>query len=288
MNEQAYYPYKTHKAVVEPGLEIAYCDEGSGKQTLLFIHGLGNYLKVWVPLMELLKPYFRCIALDLPGNGLSGKGNYHYSMFFYAESTQRFCSYLGLKNVIPVGHSMGGQVAMVMAMRYPEHFEKLVLAAPSGIEYFSETDKMWLQTAVNLGDFGYSDEWHLRQAIHQSYFNLNKTEANQMTRELLEMMNKENLQQWRSMIKSSILGMLNEQLSGFLPQLKAHTLLLFGRNDAMIPNPIIHFGQSSESVARHGAALIPQCELKLFDQCGHFVMLEKPLGLAQAIQDFLK
>ena len=66
----------------------------------------------------------RVVAIDLPGYGKSAKANYDYSMAFYARIVEASSTQLGLKHVVLVGHSMGGQIAMTHALRYPGKAER--------------------------------------------------------------------------------------------------------------------------------------------------------------------
>ena len=160
------YPYKT-KSVALPGdCNITYIDEGKGKQTLLFIHGLANYAPVWKKNIDVLKSDYRCIAIDLPGNGLSGKEDRNYNMMLYAQSVYEFIQALGLENLTLVGHSMGGQVAMITTIAYPHCARNMVLCAPAGFEEFSQMDKTLYSGALSMADFISSNEFFLRKIIH--------------------------------------------------------------------------------------------------------------------------
>src|ERR1700742_1729400 len=114
------YEYTINYLTLSNGCKVAYIDEGKGEKTLLFIHGLATYSLSWKKNIEYLKKKYRCIAIDLPGNGLSDRGDYPYSMNFFAGSVYDFIRLLGLKNVCLVGHSMGAQVAMTTLLRQPD------------------------------------------------------------------------------------------------------------------------------------------------------------------------
>src|SRR5436190_1892092 len=112
------YHYPVQYVSLFNDIEICYIDEGKGAETLLFIHGMAYYGNVWFLQIEQLKKKYRCIAVDLPGCGLSSRGDYPYSMLFYSEVIAKFCAALQLDNVILCGHSMGGHVGIVTALRY--------------------------------------------------------------------------------------------------------------------------------------------------------------------------
>jgi pimeloyl-ACP methyl ester carboxylesterase len=151
------YPYPVHHITIHEDISIAYMDEGKGDDTLVFLHGLANYAPVWKHQVAGLSKHHRCIAIDLPGNGLSSRGDYPYSMFFYAECVVRFLEKMDLKKVVLCGHSMGGQIALIVALRYPHLLERLVLIAPAGLEYFHPHEVMLMQSALNMGGLFYSD-----------------------------------------------------------------------------------------------------------------------------------
>ena len=145
------------KASIAPNIEIAYTDSDKGKETILFIHGLASYTGVWRENIPELSKNFRCIALDLPGNGHSSKGDFPFSMFFYAESVVKFLTHLGLTEVNICGHSMGGQIAQIIALRYPSLVKRLILAAPAGFEFYNNHDKIIVKNMMRLGNFIYSE-----------------------------------------------------------------------------------------------------------------------------------
>jgi pimeloyl-ACP methyl ester carboxylesterase len=97
-----------------------------------------------------LKENFRCIAVDLPGYGKSDKADYAYSMTFYGEQIKSMIAKLNLQNVYLAGHSMGGQIAMVMGLRYPDLIKGLILINPAGFEEFSEGEKEWFREVMTV------------------------------------------------------------------------------------------------------------------------------------------
>jgi pimeloyl-ACP methyl ester carboxylesterase len=267
------YPFPVKHLSINEQIDIAYMDEGVGIKTILFIHGLANYAAAWKHQMASLSKQYRCIAIDLPGNGLSSKGDFPYSMFFYAESVKLFIEKMDLKNVILCGHSMGGQVAMIMALRYPQMIEKLVLIAPAGIERFSGTDIMFMQAMLNIGDFLYADELHLESAIRDS-FETQSAEMPLMISEMKKLMNNQPIRQWRNMTLQSIQGMLNEQVHAFITDIKQPVLVIFGTKDRLIPNKLWHPHLSVAALATQAEGLFEHVDIALIDGGGHFVHVE--------------
>ncbi len=280
------YPFPHHLCNIHTDIQIAYMDEGKGDQTILFLHGLANYAPVWKYQLAELRKTYRCIAIDLPGNGYSSRGDYPYTMFFYAECVVRFIEKMNLQKVVLCGHSMGGQIAIIIALRYPHLLDKLVLIAPAGLEYFAPHEVMLSQSLLSLGSLFYSDEFHLESAIRQSFFN-RENESSTIIDELKTLMNAHSLKQWRDMSMASIKGMLNEQVQQFLPNITVPTLTVFGTRDALIPNTMVHLGETSERIARKATALIPGGKYKMVENAGHFVQIEKAAEVNAAIFSFM-
>ncbi|GBL36050.1 dihydrolipoyllysine-residue acetyltransferase component of acetoin cleaving system [Filimonas sp.] len=117
-------------------IKIAYFECGSDKKgtILLFtdwliIYGYGN--GIW----PALTGKYRCIAIDLPGNGFSSRGDYPYSIRFFSEIVTELITTMKLSNVTIAGHSMGGQIGLQLAIDRGQRIDKLILSAPSGFEY---------------------------------------------------------------------------------------------------------------------------------------------------------
>lgn len=281
------YPYPVKQLELPNDISMAYMDEGKGTQTFVFIHGLANYSPVWKFQVEELSKHARCIALDLPGNGLSSQGDYPYGMFFYAECVKLFCDVLQLENVTLVGHSMGGQVAIMLGLRYSSRFEKLVLVAPAGIEHFSSFDTLLMQNMMGVGEFLYSDELHIQQAISDSFYSAH-SEKSAIISDLKAMLQQGHASRWRNMAKASINSMLGEQVSGFLSELSIPVTIIFGDKDRLIPNTLLHPGQSIPSLIKHAEAMIPDVRCYLIPNGGHFVQIEKASEVNRIIINGLK
>lgn len=254
------------------GAAIAYTDTGSGPCTLLFIHGLANYLPVWNENIVMLQQHYRCIAIDLPGNGQSERGNLPYGIPFFADTIAAFIQELNLSNVCLVGHSMGGQTAITTALRYPQLVQQLVLCAPAGFEHFSEEDINLFQSALSFGDFLGSPETHIRHAVHKGFDAMPEL-AQVMVDELVSIIHSHNSAAYRSMVEQCINSMLHHPTDHRLHELTCPVLVLFGTNDKQIPNRFLHRIPTAV-MAESATARIPNSELHLLS-CGHFIHMEQ-------------
>lgn len=283
------YPYVTKQVQISESVTIAYADVGHGEHTLLFVHGLGSYLPAWQKNIATLQSSFRCIAIDLPGYGKSSRMGYSFSMSFFAEQIKSFIDQLSLKNVTLVGHSMGGQVGLTLALQHPEIIDKLVLIAPAGFETFSEQEKAWFKQ-IYTPEFVAATppaqiEKNFALNFHQSVF---PEDARFMYEDRLRMRADEAIYQaYCQMIPQCVLGMLNEPVSENLPNIPHPTLILYGQGDLLIPNRLLHTGLTTASVAREGQEKIPNSELHLFEACGHFVQWECAEEVNSKIESFL-
>lgn len=103
-------------------------EAGAGSETFIFIHGWMTSARVWEPLLGQL-PGFRCLAPDLRGAGAS-PGAASVTLADYVDDLSLLCSSRDLTGVHLVGHSMGGQLAAMLAARHPERFATLSLLNP--------------------------------------------------------------------------------------------------------------------------------------------------------------
>lgn len=287
MHHKIHYPYQVNFCNIGNNISIAYGKMGSGSKTLLFVHGLANYGPVWYQNMLALSKQFTCIAIDLPGNGHSSRGDYPYTMFFYAECIARFIDELKLENVTLVGHSMGGHISIVAALRYPNMFDKLILVAPSGFEHFTETERLVFKQLLSFGKILVSDKLSLKTALQSSFYHSNNSWVNEHLTQLYQLMDDFNNAQWQKMVEANIYAMIEEQVSMFLPSIQLPTLVFFGKQDALIPIRAIHLFSSTEELAKRAAEKIPNCKLVLFDNCGHLVQVEKMQQFNTSVSQFL-
>jgi pimeloyl-ACP methyl ester carboxylesterase len=284
------YPYPVHYVSLPNGTEIAYVDEGSGNQTIVFVHGLGSYLAAWRRNIEGLKADYRCIALDLPNYGKSQPGDFPFTMTFFAETVASFIRQLGLRRVVLVGHSMGGQIAMTTVLNTDVKIEKLILVAPAGFEVFTPRDKRWMLGFFKPEVVSAATKEQVEQHLAAN-FSGSRTpyDARFMSADRLLMREyPDYLRSYARMIPKCTAAMLNEPVYDRMPQIDLPTLIIYGKEDLLIPNRFLHPGQTPAKVARDGHNRIPVSELTLIPSAGHFVMWEKARAVNEQIQQFLK
>lgn len=277
--------YAVKKVQLSNGCNVAYIDEGRGNTTLLFVHGLATYAQTWALNIDELKQHYRCIAIDLPGNGHSDGGNYTYGINFYSGCVYDLMMQLQLKNVVAVGHSMGGQILLNLVINHPSAFDKLVLCAPAGFETYTLLERTMFKSGIQFIDFFSTDETNLRSTIQNSFYNY-PSKMESMVKELVALMKKQPSSQYKKMIEACIHSMMEEPVYEQLNTIDIPVLVLFGEYDALIPNKLIH-PTSTQALAEKAVKLMPNAQLKMLQRCGHFLQLEQPDVTNRYIKEFI-
>ncbi len=270
---QIKYPY-SEKFIKVKDYEIAYIDEGNSKNVLLFIHGLGSYLKAWDRNIPKLINHFRCIALDLPGYGKSSKQVHSGEVNFYTEVLKEFITKLGLKNISLVGHSMGGQIAASYVISYPNEILDLVLVAPAGFETFNSDEVEIIKKIISPDILFNTSDNQIMLNYKNNFFKM-PLEAEDMIADRIAIKDDEEFFNHCTVVSNSLFGLLKAPVYERLNEIDIPTLVLYGKNDLLIPNKSIH-QKTTEEIASQGSSKIKSSRLILLDECGHFLQYEKP------------
>lgn len=277
--------YQIHSVPLTTCKDIAYIDTQKGERTLLFVHGLAGYHGVWAQNIDELHNHFRCIAIDLPGNGFSSYEDYDYSISFFVQCLKEFVDALHLQQVYLVGHSLGGQVAIRFTADYPHLAEKLILCAPAGFETFSAFEKNMYQSSFHFFNFFSSDDNSLAKSITTSFYHYTD-QADDLIKHSLDLLKHYPAGGFRKMIERCIQGMLDEPVFHLLKKIKQETLVIFGERDVFIPNRLLH-PYNTRHVAEEGMAQLQKGTLAMLARCGHFVQWEKHKEVNELIKDFM-
>lgn len=281
------YPADTKYADLPDGTRLAYTDAGAGDHTLVMIHGLGSNLKAWQKNTAVLSREYRCIALDLPGYGRSSKGDHPYTMHFFADHLRTFIRQLQLKKVVLVGHSMGAQVALTALLQDSTLAERLVLLAPAGIETFTPQEKAWFSMVYTPALLKATPPEQIRKNFEANFVQF-PADAEFMIQDRMAMRASPEYEAYCAMIPQCVNGMLQEPVYERLSGIKTRTLMLFGADDALIPNRYLHKSLTTRAVAEDGRQRLPNCHLEMVPNSGHFVQWEGAEVVNAAIARFLK
>ena len=280
------YPYPTQFCSLPYGGELAYMDLGEGPDTVLMVHGLASYAPTWVKNLEALHHQYRCVAVDLPGFGRSGKGAHTGLLSHYADTLMRLMDKLSLERVALMGHSMGGQISMHVALRHPDRVSRLVLVAPAGFETFKSTEKLWLRKFYSVDSILNTSVKQVRKNYGYNFFSM-PDDIELWMEDRLRVREATDFGEYANAVVQSVGGMLDEPVFDRLGEIHQPTLVIYGEEDFLIPSRVLHPGVSTREIAELGSAQIPQATLELIPEAGHFVQYEQPELTNQAILDFL-
>jgi pimeloyl-ACP methyl ester carboxylesterase len=253
------------------GANLAYRRIGSAGTPILMIHGfLGSshdFSLLWPDLVS----DHQVIAVDLIGFGLSDKST---ELLFSKQNMAGLCAALmaelGFDRYIVLGHSMGGEVSLHLALAHPERVEKLVLLNSAGWQDLQQGHRMMLPGWLLEGIFK-------NYLVQRLFFPL--TVYNR------QFANTDNFNRFfffNDQIPAATLIKLTRdndsgQLAGRLGEIRQPALLIWGENDRTIP---LAQGEAM-------AGQLPDSRLVVIEKCGHLTFLEKPQQTLDAILAFL-
>ncbi len=262
--------------IVVQGIHLHVRDTGPrNAPAVLMVHGMGGSLHSWEPWAQGMAPELRVIRLDLPGSGLSGPDpTGDYSDQRSIDVILALMDHLQLDKASVIGHSIGGRMAWRLAATHPERVNKLVLVAPDGFaspgfEYGKPVD---VPSVLQLMRYALP-KWLLRMNLKPAYANDSAMTDERITR-YYELMLAPGARQ------ALIARMQQTMLTDPVPLLKritAPTLLVWGKQDAMIP-----FSNAADYTSA-----IAGSKLVAFDGVGHLPQEEAAKTSLPAVKEFL-
>jgi pimeloyl-ACP methyl ester carboxylesterase len=268
------------------GHQLVYTEAGrSSAPALVMVHGWTSHRGVWRQTLAAFEDSHHCLALDLLGFGHSDKPpEGDYSIEAQAHRVLCLADALGLGRFHLAGHSMGGQVALLLAARLaPERIVRLIDVAgvASGrLTPAVERDVYrqvalcrahpWLYPPVRwLARF----RWFARR-IFPFWFYHPEGVPFETWRLDCQMALQPGMAEPTYRAGQAIHAL---DLTADLARIQAPTLVLFGRQDGTVPLAEGHLVH--ERVA--GSRLV------LLDECGHFPMYEQTAAYLAALRGFL-
>jgi pimeloyl-ACP methyl ester carboxylesterase len=126
-------------------MELAYERRGSG-EPLILLHGLGHHWQGWLPVLDRLAAERDVVAVDLPGFGVSPAlpDGTPYTAESLADAVESFCELMGLREPHVAGSSLGGYLALELAVRGAVRSA----TALSPVGFWSEPELVWCQVAL--------------------------------------------------------------------------------------------------------------------------------------------
>ncbi len=222
---------------------------------------------------------WRVIALDLPGFGRSGVPAMRYSLPGYAGFLVDFLDTLGIGSAHLVGSSMGGAIALRMAVDHPERVRTVTGVDAAG--FFTSVPWFWsiaanpvVKTLIRplLGQRRLLQWSHSRAYYDSTLSSAEQTDL--MAEAYAQPGYKDHI---LGMAESMLLAPEGELLWNALPTIKAPALIVWGRQDRTIP--VRH--------AYRAAQRLPAAEVVIYDECGHLPMYEKADDFNRDLTAFL-
>jgi pyruvate dehydrogenase E2 component (dihydrolipoamide acetyltransferase) len=250
------------------GQRIRYLALGEGEGTpIIFIHGFGGDLNNWQFNQEALAAGRPTFALDLPGHGGSSKdlGAGEANVGTLAGAVLDFMDARGIGAAHLVGHSLGGAVALDLALNHPDRVRSVTAICSACLG--PEIDMVYID--------GFMAAKRRKQL--QPVLEMLVADPAMVSREMIEDVLKfKRLDGVEAALNRIIEGTFAGgrqalQLSGRLGELAMPVQVIWGRQDRIIP-------------VRHSEDLSSRVAVHVFDDAGHMVHMEKAAEVNQLIE----
>jgi pimeloyl-ACP methyl ester carboxylesterase len=273
-------PWRTHlRAVTIEGRRIHVVDIGAGAATpVLFVHGLGGRWQNWLENIPRLAATRRVVALDLPGFGRSQTPREPITIPGYAAALDALCDRLELDRVVLVGNSMGGFIAVEMALRFAARIERIALVSAAAV---SIADYNPLPASALLGvlartplgsDAGARALLARPRTRHLAFAPIVRHPTLLARDALCEM----TVGRGADGFPGALRAMINHDVRGEVAQIEVPAMIVHGRDDVLVPV------RDSMWLADR----LPRARLEVFEDTGHLPMLERPIRFNNALLRF--
>ncbi|MBY8987945.1 MAG: alpha/beta hydrolase [Candidatus Lokiarchaeota archaeon] len=268
------------------GINLSYRIYGNGFPVIL-IHGYGAKKEVWKPQIVELSKKFKVITFDLRGTGESYRPNISYTMKILAEDVNALIDFLQIEKAHIIGRSFGGMIAQNFTLLYSKKVEKLVLIATN----YGRADTEWVEIPKNgrleeienlkhdpLKAFKQKSKWVFHIKFRK------EMEANP-TKKFYNIFSMEDLIRESTINPSRPQDIINQAEAmkthytlEKLGEIKNKTLLIAASHDRQTP----------ASVMMEMNKIIPNSELKIINEAGHFMTLSRASEVNRIILEFLE
>ncbi len=237
-----------------------YIEQGEGP-TMILLHGLFGALSNFRDVIDYFSKDYRVVIpmlplYDLPVLKTSAKE--------IANFLEDFVAYKNFKDVILVGNSLGGHVALIYTRNNGKNVKALILTASSGL----------YENAFGSSFPRREDKEFIRKKIEVTFYDP-KHASDELVNECFEVVNDRNrVLRILAIAKSAI----RHNMAKDLPDMKMPACLIWGKNDTITP----------PEVATEFQNLLPNADLFWIDECGHAPMMEHPQTFNEILSTWLK
>ena len=257
------------------GVKLYYETSGDGP-TVMMLHGYTGSHSDWAAQVPVLSPKYRVVTMDHRGHGQSDAPSSagDYSVKIMAEDAYGLLQHLGIRRSCIMGHSMGGFMALEIALKYPESVSALVLVDTSSGEF--ERAPGYAELRATL------DELARTQGMEAAFEH--NAAHNPMTIEHFQRHPERREASRQKMLHTSVDGYVHvaasfarwESLTARLSEVKAPTLIVVGDEDAPFLKPSRVMEES-----------IANAKLAVIAGSGHSPHEETPDALNEVVLSFL-
>ena len=275
---RANIPFAEYSHFVNLGqVRIHYQEKGTGVP-LLLIHGFSSSTFSWKDIFEQLSRNFRVIAVDLKGHGFSDKPDGDYTRRAQAALIVQLLDYLKIEKAWLVGNSMGGEIALNVALLNGHRVAGLILIDSGGINV--EGGQSLAPSYIRIPVLGrllvalaLTSDRLVRRGLEKSFFDDSKVTD-------------ERIAAYHRPLKTrggQLAGVRARMQAGQFPvepqldRVKVPTLIIWGADDIVIP----------PAAGRRMNALIAASKLVIIENCGHTPQEERPERVLEEIQKFV-
>ena len=272
------WPAMTRRLEVD-GRSVGVVDSGGDGPPLLFLHGLGGIWQNWLLNIPAFMDTHRCVAVDLPGFGLSEKPD-DCSIPGFAHTVDAVCDQLGIEEPVVIGNSMGGFVGAELAVSFPTRVAKLVLISAAGLstEYLAREPLLAaarafavLTARTGLRGSPVVKRTRLRRIALQAIVRYPERLSIPLTTELVAGANAPGF-------LAAFDALMGYSFRDKLERIEAPVLIVWGRNDMLVP---VEDAEMFEHLIGDNARAV------IFEDTGHLAMLERPSRFNQLLSDFI-
>jgi pimeloyl-ACP methyl ester carboxylesterase len=261
------------------GSRLNYVEMGQGPP-LVFVHGLAGCWQNWLENIPHFARRHRVIAIDLPGFGESELPQEEISIPGYGRFVDAFLSEIEIERAPIVGNSMGGFIAAEVAVSHPSRVDKLALVSAAGVITVRPAELTVAKRIARLIQLGGArvlarrHSWIRRRRLRSRILYGIVRHPELLQPELVYEVASGG---GKPGFMDAFQAILDYDFSDRLPDVERPTLIVWGRNDRIVP----------VGGAFRYEQLIPNSRRVIFEDTGHVPMIERPALFNRVLEDFL-